>query len=516
MQQSNTMLSISTLGVIIFVVAVYVLSLAVYRLTLHPLAKFPGPKIAAITRWYEAYYDVVKGGQYVFKIGELHKEYGPIVRISPYELHIYDPEFRRELYSNHGRWDKYDFCYNPLGAPHASFAIIDHYEHKERRAVLDPFFSKQKIISLEPLFSSHIQKLSKRIQAFVISGEVLDLGVIYTALTMDILTEYTMGKSMGCLDREDLNKHLIYFFIDFGPLFVVGKHFPLLPWLFRKLPSQLIQRLDVKIAAHKKFTEFCLTCVREVISVVKSSTIEEEKHKTMFRDLLTADGLPATSKKEGTVAQEGEIILSGGTGTVSLPLQHIAYHLSTNPAMLKRLRQELDSIQNPGDINFPKLQQLEKLPYLTAVIMESFRTTYGTVTRLTRIAPDREIQYGGWQIPRGTPVGMSNGLTFDDESYFPDAHSFIPERWLDLDLKEKERLDKIFMPFSSGARMCIGIHFAWTELYLTVAAICTRFDFELYKTTKDDLLLGGDAFLPKMKSNNGVRVIAKDVDLSSL
>lgn len=52
---------------------VYFLSFVLYRLFLHPLAKFPGPKLAAITRYYEAYYDIVHNGQYTFKIAELHK-----------------------------------------------------------------------------------------------------------------------------------------------------------------------------------------------------------------------------------------------------------------------------------------------------------------------------------------------------------------------------------------------------------------------------------------------------------
>ena len=51
----------------------YFAGLVFYRLYLHPLANFPGPKLAAITRYYEGYYDVVRNGQYTFKIAELHQ-----------------------------------------------------------------------------------------------------------------------------------------------------------------------------------------------------------------------------------------------------------------------------------------------------------------------------------------------------------------------------------------------------------------------------------------------------------
>jgi hypothetical protein len=51
-------------------------TLTFYRLFLHPLARFPGPRLAAVSRWYEGYYDVVLGGQYTPKIAKLHKIYG--------------------------------------------------------------------------------------------------------------------------------------------------------------------------------------------------------------------------------------------------------------------------------------------------------------------------------------------------------------------------------------------------------------------------------------------------------
>jgi hypothetical protein len=54
----------------------YVASLYLYRLYLHPLAGYPGPKLAAISNWYEFYYDVIQHGKFTAHIQELHEEYG--------------------------------------------------------------------------------------------------------------------------------------------------------------------------------------------------------------------------------------------------------------------------------------------------------------------------------------------------------------------------------------------------------------------------------------------------------
>ena len=61
-------------------ILLYSVVAVIYRLYLSPLSKFPGPKLAAATLLYEAYYDVILGGQYTFKIKELHEQYGGFVR----------------------------------------------------------------------------------------------------------------------------------------------------------------------------------------------------------------------------------------------------------------------------------------------------------------------------------------------------------------------------------------------------------------------------------------------------
>ena len=61
---------------VLFISAIYILGIAVHRLIFSPIAGFPGPKLAAVTGWYEFYYDVVKKGKYLFEIERLHNKYG--------------------------------------------------------------------------------------------------------------------------------------------------------------------------------------------------------------------------------------------------------------------------------------------------------------------------------------------------------------------------------------------------------------------------------------------------------
>ena len=81
----------------------YVLYLAISRLYLSPVASIPGPRLAALSFWYEFYYDVILRGRYTWKIAELHEQYGPIIRINPFEVHIHDPDFYDELYVSGGK-----------------------------------------------------------------------------------------------------------------------------------------------------------------------------------------------------------------------------------------------------------------------------------------------------------------------------------------------------------------------------------------------------------------------------
>ena len=55
---------------------IYALITVIHRLYFSPLADFPGPKIAALTGWYEFYFDIVKRGKYIYEIEKMHHKYG--------------------------------------------------------------------------------------------------------------------------------------------------------------------------------------------------------------------------------------------------------------------------------------------------------------------------------------------------------------------------------------------------------------------------------------------------------
>src|ERR1700722_8866841 len=81
---------------------------------------------------YEFYYDVILGGQYTFKIIELHKQYGPIIRISPWELHVGDPDFYSVLYATSAsgqKRNKYNWFTESFGLDNSVFATWEHDKH---------------------------------------------------------------------------------------------------------------------------------------------------------------------------------------------------------------------------------------------------------------------------------------------------------------------------------------------------------------------------------------------------
>lgn len=104
--------------------------------------------------------------------------------------------------------------------------------------------------------------------------------------------------------------------------------------------------------------------------------------------------------------------------------------------------------------------------------MEGMRLSPAIGSRMARIAPDRDLFYGAWRIPAGTPVGMTTILMHTDKTLYPDPLKFNPDRWMDVEARKK--LDRTYAPFSRGTRICLGMQYVKHALY-SITRLCDDF-----------------------------------------
>lgn len=233
---------------------------------------------------------------------------------------------------------------------------------------------------------------------------------------------------------------------------------------------------------------------------------QKTTHPTVFKELLDSD-LPREEVTIERLADEAQTVVAAGQVTTAHFLKLTSFYILDDPEIHRKLKEELKSAM-PSDGSLPPLSKLEQLPYLSAVISEGFRKSYGVTQRLPRVSPDAPLVYKDWVIPPGTPVGMTSIFMHDNPENFPSPQVFNPDRWLKPD--SERRLGKYLVNFSKGTRSCLGINLAKAEIYLTLAAVFHRFDMELYETDRSDVDIVHDYFNPSPKDDTkGVRVLVK-------
>jgi cytochrome P450 len=438
----------------------------------------------------------------------MHERYGPIVRISPYELHIDDIEFYDELYvgASVRRTDKYARSAHAFGGPNAAFGTVKHNRHRVRRGVLNPFFSKRSVAELSPIIQSKICQLLLRLQTFSSTDEPVDLVLTYTALTVDIITEYAFARSMDNLDRPDWGRSWHKLVRDSSKLFHIGKQFPLLIRAMFSLPDSVAQAMNPDLALFGVLRKMMRDNIEELQRT--KGPASSGGHRTIFHELLFDSDLLPEDLAMDRLVDEGVSVVVAGSVTVAHTLYRTSFELLNDPSKLAALKDEfyVHTAKNGGEPL--TLQQLEQLPYLHATINEGLRMTYGVPHRLLRVAPDVALTFQGWVIPPDTPVGMSAIFIHDNESIFPSPGKFMPERWLG----EGKRLEKYLVSFSKGSRQCVGLNLAHAELRLILYSVFGPggVEMELFETDESDVKVVHDYFNPfPRKDSKGVRVLIK-------
>ena len=93
---------------------------------------------------------------------------------------------------------------------------------------------------------------------------------------------------------------------------------------------------------------------------------------TIFRHLLNSD-LPPSELTDERLSREAQVLIGSGTITTAGTMNFITYHIMANPAIRKRLAEELRPVMQGYPATKPSWSQLEKLPYFQAIIQESLR-----------------------------------------------------------------------------------------------------------------------------------------------
>ncbi|KAK2792149.1 hypothetical protein FQN52_003917 [Onygenales sp. PD_12] len=482
---------------------VYYAGLVLYRLFFHPLSKFPGHKLAGATDLYEYYFDVAKRGMFIWEIERMHEKYGPIVRINPEELHIRDAEFFDEIYSaGNKKRHKYDKWAKMAGAPTSTSTTVDHDLHRQRRAAINPSFSKRAVVGLEPKVQQKVDTLCERFEALARTGEPVRLDVAYGALTTDVITEYCFGYTYNYLLEPDFK---LEWKESMDMVFEGSQFRRATPWLtlaMQQFPDKYILKMVPALGSLIKLQRDIKMEAQKAIAKPTKMRVTEP---SIFNSLLESDLVPPEEKNADHLVDEGTTIVAAGVETTAKSLATTTFYILMTPGVLPRLQEELKKAM-PLPTSKATWTQLEQLPYLSAVISEGIRLSYGVTTRTPRQL-DEPLPYKDWVIPARAALSQISYFVTMDPNIFVEPERFNPDRWM-----QEKRLDRYLANFGKGSRICLGINLAYAELFLTIATVFRRFDLEMYETTIEDIKIERDLFVasPKLGSK-GVRAFVKGV-----
>ncbi|KAF4997551.1 hypothetical protein FGRMN_3756 [Fusarium graminum] len=481
---------------------VYMTILAVYRLTFHPLAAFPGPFLCRISWHYQMYFEAIKGGKMLERLPGLHEKYGPIVRINPNEVHIKDPEVFHEIYGQKTKFTKDPFAYS-FGVPTAINVLLDPIVHRQRREMLNPSFSKRRINMLEDLMYEELDRVFEKITEYANKGMVIPIQEAYYCYAGDIISRVIFGKCLNLIDMPDFATDKIEEIRGFTKGVWISIHFGAIRNLMMNMPQWLVRMMNESWVGIIDFTE------HEASEAMKNyhrpgREPKSARDETIFDRLLDAN--QQSEKERGMkskfglqeLTDEGVSLLIAGLETTATTITYATYYFQKYPHVQPRIMEELSSIKPDTDGRMP-IKQIEAQPYFAGFVKETLRFSHGIPGRLTRVVPEGGlvVPAAGKTIPAGSVVGMSHLMIHKDPELFESPEEFKPERWLG---DEGKALDHWLVSFSKGTRDCIGKNLAFTEMHLILANVFMTYDIELCPGS-DEAMVMTDRAIARPTSN---------------
>lgn len=426
---------------------------------------------------------------------ELHRKFGPIVRIGPNEISFTCAEAWKEIYGMRrdqgGEMPKSTVIDTPLTGIRSILTIEDTAQHAYLRRMIGPAFTDRAVKEQESLVQKQIDLLMQRLRAQADGSTPIDMCKWITFTVFDVIGDLAWGESFHCLETSKYHTWLtsIMANIQIIACISVSLRFPYIP-----------VALLVLMASPKT-----ILISREHIRSVKDKVCKRLARAT---DATRPDFMSHISKK--TEANEGlsllemqtmsHVFVIAGSETSATALSGAVYHLLRFPQKLRRLQDELRTLFTRDDqITY---EAVGKLPYLAAVVQETLRIYPPVPGLLQRIVPREGTLIAGQYIPGGTLVGVHQFASYHSPSNFRDPELFVPERWLDdsnsLHADEsKSYIDDqrdVLQNFSVGPRDCIGKRLAYMEIKLILARLVWGLDWKLVDDGDGDWVKGQRVF----------------------
>ncbi|XP_027356589.1 cytochrome P450 89A2-like [Abrus precatorius] len=205
--------------------------------------------------------------------------------------------------------------------------------------------------------------------------------------------------------------------------------------------------------------------------------------------------LQMLEEDEGSKLDDGKIctlcseFLNAGSDTTSTALEWIMANLVKYPYIQERVVEEIRGVMIGREDKEIKVEDLHKLGYLKAVILEGLRRH----PPLHYVAPHRvtkDVILNGYLVPTYATVNFLVAEIGRDPTAWDDPMAFKPERFMNngsttFDIMGSKEIK--MMPFGAGRRMCPGYSLAMLHLEYFVANFVWNFEWKAVDGDEVDL-----------------------------
>jgi cytochrome P450 len=162
-------------------------------------------------------------------------------------VHLSDPAHYDFVYGVKSGFYKDSRFYSALGIDVATFGSIHNETHRRRRAALNPFFSRKKVLELEDVVHESADKLCRILRDDHASGKPTNIGAAFRGISVDVITNYAFGEAWGQLDSPDLGAWFSDMVRDSSGMFFTLQAFPTLK-ILHSLPPWVTRRMSPAVA----------------------------------------------------------------------------------------------------------------------------------------------------------------------------------------------------------------------------------------------------------------------------